>query len=144
VFVRPEIALTAQHGPERVFGDRFGDDIGGAEQHDAAFVAGFCQAGFYRAGGVADDLKVLGCGYVFFGDEGRSPGGDHDGRAGDHFEQLIAGVIAIQLVPDHGAQGLQYGDSLLGENVFGEANRGQVEDFALLRHSDTLAFHATE
>jgi len=78
LFVVPEIALAAEHGPEGVFGDGFGDDVGGAEEDDAAFVAGFCQAGLDRAGGMADDLQVGGCGHVFFGDEGRPPGGDHD------------------------------------------------------------------
>ena len=78
VFVGPEVALTAEHGPERVFGNGFGDYVGGTEEHDTALVAGFCQAGLDRAGGMTDDLQVFGCGYVFFGDEGRTPGGDHD------------------------------------------------------------------
>ena len=65
LFVGEEVALTAQHGPERVFSDGLGDDIGGAEEHDPAFMAGGGQAGLDRAGGMADDLQVVGGGYMF-------------------------------------------------------------------------------
>ena len=123
-FVGEEIALSAQHRPERIFRHGFGDHVGGAEEHDAAFMTGWRQSGLDRAGGMADDLQVVGNGHMLLGDQWGSPGGDDDGGAGEHFKQFVACVVAIQFIPNHSSQALQYGGSLWGEDIFGQANRG--------------------
>ena len=87
-------------------------------------MAGGGQAGLDRTGGMADDLQVIGCGYMLLSDRGGSPGGDDRGGAREHFKQFVACVVAIQLIPDHNAQLLQYGGSLWGEYIFGQANWG--------------------
>ena len=87
-FVGEEIALTAQHGPERVFGDGLGDHVGSAEEHDPAFMAGGGQAGLDRTGGMADDLQVIGCGYMLLSDLGGSPGGDDRRRRPGAFQAV--------------------------------------------------------
>ncbi|MCY4091915.1 MAG: hypothetical protein OXF62_13945 [Caldilineaceae bacterium] len=89
-------------------------------------MAGGGETGLDRAGGVADDLKFVCCGDVLLGDLGRAPGGDDGGGAGEHFEELVAGVVAARFIPEYGAEALQDGDGLRGEDVLGEAGRGQV------------------